>query len=606
MSKWFRWSGLGIFFGLIAVFALIWLLVLPKLILWGVEESGARFLGAKVDVASVELGFSPLEIGLYGVEVGDKDAPMFNLFEFESALAKTNWTALLLQKVIIHDLSLEGLEFGGERTYSAALEKDDASEENSEGASVKQTLEEIGAEAKGKLPSVDDILARESLLTVQYGEGLKDNIDLHKEKIEAQIQMLPDQEKLDTYKKRIAQITDRKIESLDDFTQSKAELDKIIVELKQDKTQISKTKQLIEEGYTALEQDYQALEAAPKEDLDRLVSKYSLDAGGFANFAQLVLGSESAEQVRKVFGYYEMLSPYLENSAGAAEGNKESAVQDAQNEPERLAEAGRYIHFESDKPSPDFWIQALRFGYLAAQEHTPLSVEVFDISHQQELTGKPLVLKVVSETGPALRFNGTLDRRGGASNDRFDLALASWPLTNKDFGKGLELLPSKLDLTAEAKVRDRALSATFNGKINETGFKLAQEEGEDSWKGYLREALADIETFGVSGEAEGPLGDVRLSLASDLDKQMSGAVKGQVDKQTMEWKSKLSKALYARLGNYSESYQQYASDIDTRELSLDSLSGEVSALADAKIESYEDKAKKKIQDKLGEKLKGLF
>ncbi len=140
MTKWIRWSGLIGFTVLIALLAIFWMFAAAPIIKFSIEKFGSDAVGAKIDVAEVELGFNPLVLSISGVEVTDKSAPMSNLVSFDSAVADLSLFPLLLGKSIIQDMSLEGVKFGSIRKTSGALENNDEerAEEVIEASAVKQ------------------------------------------------------------------------------------------------------------------------------------------------------------------------------------------------------------------------------------------------------------------------------------------------------------------------------------------------------------------------------------------------------------------------------------------------------------------------------------
>jgi uncharacterized protein (TIGR03545 family) len=177
MKQWIRWSGLAGFIVIVAILVVGWMFAAAPLIKYSIEKFGSQAAGAKVDVGGVSLNFNPLGIEVSKVQVANVDAPMENLVEFESALADLELLPLLLGKGIINNLSLTGVEFSTTRLYSGLLDESPESEREAvdqEGASQGEGFVDDSLDSmQQSIPTADELLAREPLLTEQRGTAFQ-------------------------------------------------------------------------------------------------------------------------------------------------------------------------------------------------------------------------------------------------------------------------------------------------------------------------------------------------------------------------------------------------------------------------------------------------
>ncbi len=234
--KWIRWPGLIVF---ILLFLALYL-ALPFALRLGLVATLESAFDAKSDVADLSLSWSDAQLKIQGVVVGDSKQPMQNLFEIERIIVDVDIASALMGDWIIDDMSLIGLGFGTQRQSSAALPKKQKSKESksndgNEGGGESALDQDFAAiSGMNPLPSADVLLSREPLETVRLANSIEQQIaeqDAWFKSVEAD---LPDKAKVKSYEKRIKSLSKRKIKSLDDFEQAKADLKAIKKEIKVD------------------------------------------------------------------------------------------------------------------------------------------------------------------------------------------------------------------------------------------------------------------------------------------------------------------------------------------------------------------------------------
>jgi len=616
MTKWIRWSGLVGFAVLISLLTIFWMFAAAPIIKFSIEKFGSDAVGAKIDVAEVDLGFNPLVLSISGVEVADKSAPMSNLVSFDSAVADLSLFPLLLGKSIIQDMSLEGVEFGSIRKTSGALENNN--EEVAaivvEPSAVKQAsvssakIDKVqGNTSSSKaIPSADEILAREPLATITRGEKFKLSLAEYKKELNESIALVPNASAMKEYQNDLDVVLAGKLKSVEDFKARKKALDKIKAQFKVDQKAIKRAQAAIKNAKKDLGSQWPLLKKAPGEDYNNIKGKYTLDANGTSNLTALLFGDDAGDYAKTGLKYYEKLAPLL------ASDEEAELIQEQQEK--RLT--GSFVHFPTDRPLPDFWVKNLSFS--ANLPLGEVAVVVKDITHQQDVINKATTLKADGRNMhnlKALTLNGVLDHRNGQGMDRFDLNIQNWHLQSLNLGlAGLELNQSNLNVQADVTFKGSDMNAHGQGQFSKAKFSskdrtvLAKE---------MVAALTNIDEFVVSGEAQGEFSSPNLSIQSDLDNKLSKAFNKRLKQKQNELEKQLKQKLADKLFSYSGDYEDQLRELNATEGGLGDTSKAMGKMAKAEVSSYEDqlkadakakadKKKDKLKDKLENKFKKLF
>lgn len=596
MTKWIRWSGLAGFIIVSALIVCFWLFAAGPLTKLAIESFGSRALGAKVDVADVSFGLNPMTITVSGVQLTDKDKPMENIVSFETAVANIEPFPLLLGKAIIPQLSLEGVATGTPRSESGAIKKTNKKQtEKSSSAHSKPAANDTSAEPKSQtLPSADEILERESLLTEQSGDAFEKAYESHSQNIEQSLANLPTEDSIKQYEVQLNKLLTGKFKNLEDFKQRKRELDALRNQFKQDKQAIADAQQAIAQGKSDMKEKFNALKAAPKQDLNNIKSKYTLDGAGASNLTALLFGEDAGGYAQTTLEYYEKVRPLL----------VDEATQAAKAELKAKRLEGRFVQFETDRPQPDFWVKTLTFTMSLPQVGQPaqslgdVAVNVLDITHQQDVINRPTLVKgkgVNLRNIESLTINGVLDHRTSPGKDSFTLEVQNWQLNKVKLGlAGLRMDNSVTDVSAKGVLIDGQLSASGQARFNQATFSskdrtmLAKE---------MVAALKTIDTFVVNGRAKGPLTDPSMSINSDLDKQLNSAFDQRIAQKQQELENKIKAKLNDKLMSYAGDYQAQLKSLNLTEGNLASKGDALEKLGKQELSSYQDQLKAEAKAK---------
>lgn len=605
--SWIRWQGVLAFAAIVGLIIALWLLLTGPLLKHSIEKYGTASAGAKVELQSARVSFEPIGFKLKNFQMTNANKPMTNLFEFERAEVSVDFLKLLMGQVVINDLALEGIQFNTPRKKSGALAGKSASTAAG-GSSDKNEAVKL----KDKLPSVDEIMAREPLLTLQRKAELEQAYAEEKAKLDAVIQQLPKKDVLKIYQQRIQVLTQNDIKSLEDALARKQELDSIKQDIRRDKETIKAASTQVKASKQRLQNQVSLLKNAPQEDLKNIKSKYGLSGTGAANISKLLFGEQTGEWVGMAVTGYEQIEPFM-GEGEDSDGGETKAESKAAN----IRAAGKYIHFPTNDPIPDFLLRKASLEILLDTETVKgtLSGELRDLSTQPNIIRRPATLKL---RGSELQSLDSVVIEGifnhiDAKNpvDTLTFNINSLSVKEKRLGKsanlGITMAQSKLDIQGQVVIEKGIIDGQVNSHFSNTHFS---GQGKDSWARELIALLGKIESFVLQARVSGQLKDFDVSVSSDIDNQLKAAMKSRV----AEKKGELEAQLMAKLNEQiSASLSTSGTELDTlsnRENQLDGDLRQIDELLKAQVSNFQDQQKQQLEqkkqeekDKLKEKLK---
>ena len=592
MKQWIRWSGLAGFVAISALLVLIWIFAAAPIIKYSIETFGSQAAKAKVEVDSINLTFDPFGIEIQGLQVANAEKPMENLLQFERAVADIELLPLLLGKGIVNEVALTGLAFSTPRQRSGALENEEIDEES---VSAEEAAENEAAKVPSQqtLPTADELLSREPLLTEQRGEAFKNSFATIKADSDKAIAALPDSKVLTSYEDDFNRITSGRFDSIQDFQQRKKEFDELKKQIKQDQRAISNASSVLTDGKKELQGQWSGLQKAPAEDFNNLKSKYKLDGAGVANLSRLLFGDKVGEWSQEGLYWYEKVRPFLVSEDD--ETTEEGEAKITRNE-------GRFIHYQTDRPLPDLLIRQVSLALES--EAGQIAVNVYDITHQQNVIDRPTRI-IATGKGlkniEALDFKGSLDHRVAPGNDVFDLTIKGMALNNYDVGAmGLKLDRSQLDVIAEAELIAGEVNANSIAQFTQAKFS---SKDKTQVAVEMAKALAKIDRFDIQAKAKGELTAPAVSINSNLDTQLSQAFNQRLKEKQQELEAQLKKSLNEKLLSYAGDYKNQLKTMDLASGSLADKQAKLKQLANSELSSFKEQQEADAKRKLDEKKK---
>jgi uncharacterized protein (TIGR03545 family) len=571
-------------------------IVTKALIVAGQEATGAR-----VDIRSSKLTFSPFGLQLNGIEVADPDKPMTNIFEADNVVAAIDLALLLEKKIVVETVQVSGLELGTDRKISGALKKKKSrASEKQENETESDEVGTLGIREKLQDVKLDEMLDKEPLAIEKEQQRIQESINQKEKKYKNLIESTDYSKQFNDIKKELESVSKVKVESVEDIKKVEDAIktvqgtQKKIDALKN--TIISQKKQL-DRDIATLKQDILGLQKVGEKDYNRLLS--TLDVGSISqgNVSQTLLNSTLKTRVEQFVVVWERVSRLF------PEEKEDVNVLD-----------GITVEFPTPaNPVPSLWIKKILVSGVF--QGTELTGTIRDITSEQDTLNKPTsyTFKTVAKQNAAFDFNlnGTSDFRSSEPVHRIgftynNVPLPRLPLTNMN-GKEIVLEKGVSNTKGDILVTGKQLKGrlvTFAESLEfspKTKTKRATDLGA-----IMVNVLQDVSTAKVVTTLSGSVFQPGIAIESDIDDVLSKATKKAADEQVAEYKkalkekvdqkvnkvkSQLQKELSASMGEFGKQVSKDVNQIN----SLDDLSKSGKAAAQNQIDDYKDEIKRQAE-----------
>ncbi len=539
--KFFRWQGLvaflilgGLAFGFFRFF-------LDGMIESAIEGEGSKAAQTEIGLAGLSTSLLAQSLAIGGLDVANPDNPGENIVEAEAIRVNLDAVKGLRRKVVIDDMTVEGLRFNQKRPAPAkSFKRPDKKAQTAEPGSPGEAA--TAAPASGlsvidrvDIPSPADILKKEPLETLEAAARAQTELERLKTKWEEKLKTELDPAVLEDTRRKIEDLK-KKAGKLSDLTQLPAITQEVQSLKAEIEGHIDKVPHLKEE----LRRDVQEatrlaaeLKDLPLKDYQRLKKKYSLDLAGGSNLVGALIGSEVKGYLDRAVRYYRLASPYL-NRGGSP---REEEVRYERGK-------GVFVKFPEAEPFPDFLLRHAKLSMNLLD--TPIEGELNDLSDNQKVYGKPAALRFFS--GKTDRFDNfslktRLDRTQAIAKDSLELAAAGVRLKDVRAGEGVTLEEGRVDLKSSIDiVNENEIKGMAAADFGALTLSLPRKEGNEIWNA-MAGAIASVDRFSVRVGIAGTLGDYKLDIESDLDEILRKALGQAVSDQLKKFESALRQAI---------------------------------------------------------------
>lgn len=560
--KWIRWKGVVAFVLIVGALAVCFKLYAGTAVKKVVEAAGTKAVGARVDLSSASLSVIPLGMTLEGLQVTDPDEPMSNMVDISEIRFSMEPGRLLLGKVIIDEMRVDGIRLNTPRQVSGALPETPQKKDKKTAGETKDR----SGDASFKLPSfnipdVKDVLAKEPLAVVEKSQALKKDMEAFKDDIEKRIKNLPDKKDFNAYEDRIKDLKPKKL-SLGSIMGQLDELKGVKKDIKKDLDAIESLKEDVKQGAKDYKKRIEALPSMAGAEIARLKAKYAPTPQGMGNVSALFFGPKTSAWVTRGLNLYQKVKPFLESEASDTPDEKTE-----EEEPER--EKGVNVVFRESEPLPDVLVKHAALSVNL--ESGVLKGDLFGATDDQHITGKPMTFSFESKELSGihdLAIDGRVDRvKSGNPVDSLKASVKGFSLDAMELAEkspmGIRISQAKAHADMDLTLENKALGGSVTASLSPVTLSPAGEGGDERLKRALGKSLADVKSLNVKGVISGRVSDVRLDLSSDLDKVLKQVVNDMVKSLADEF----SKELEARV---REKVQEQVASLTG---DLDGLSG---------------------------------
>jgi uncharacterized protein (TIGR03545 family) len=548
MARWFRWQGLIAFLVIVVAGALFSFLFLGVFVKQFVEKTGARLVGAKVELEGARLSFNPPVLTLNGLQIADPEEPMVNAIEVARITGTLDGPPLLRRRVIIDDMAAEGVRLNTPRKTSGA---------RGETPGSRKSERPLGSEVFSlSLPGVEKIVEQADLQAPKLAGSLQVESKRAKERWEKRLTKLPGRDKAADYGRRVEALTE---------TTAAASIQGLRKDILRDLEKLRGAQQDYAIEIASLREHLLQLERAPLDDFLRLREHASTSPQGIASFSRLLFEPRLTLWVERALLWHERLQPLLQSS-----GSGQDIVRP-------LSGPGVDVRFREETPLPDFLIRSLTA--TAQLGLGDVVGRVRNLTPDQNLLGQPMSFAFAGEGLPrasSLTFEGEADRVSRSTGgDTMKLRIRDFRVENLAFaefaGVPVTLVSGTGTLEAQAVFNQAGIFLDLNLAVDPARFSVQPGKGSGSIREALSSALERTVRFRVKASVRGTVKEYRINITSDLEEVLKEAVALEVKGQFAKVEDQVRSVMAAKLtgpfrevrGNM-EALERAARDLETR------------------------------------------
>ena len=545
---------------------------------------------ARVDVASVDIQYSPLSLTVRRIQITDRMQPMQNAVDIGEARFALSFGDLWLKKLIIDDMSLTGIRVNTPRKTSGAIKKPTRQKAPVEDSESLFDFDMPDMD----LPNVKDILKSEPLTAEKLIDELNSDFDRSREQWSDMRNEIVDAQRWDQYDARYNRIRQQ---FKGDFSQQLAAIQEAKTlrdELKQEVERIRQARDTIRSDSRRLNDEFKAAKAAPKQDVERIKQKYRLDNLDAGNITQMLFGAQAAEYLDLARNWYGRIKPYIESD---------------EEEQKVVRLKGENIAFREYNPKPGFYV-----GRAAVEAELPRGQfvgSITDISSDQSVSKKPTRFLL---SGKNMRHRDSEQLSGefnyiekDSGYTQVDYQLRAYELNDFDISKSsklsLNIATSLMDLSVSSRLQSGRISGRSDVDFRKVQFK-STTDSSGSLSRMLAAAFSDVHGFDIDATFRGNLRDMDIDMKSDLDNQIGQQFKAQINARKQQFERELRARIdeklrepMAKLDTQKQRLDQIKADIDAKEQALRQKLADL----ESKIDQEKDIQKRKLDRKVDEK-----
>lgn len=599
-----RWKVLAVLIALTAATAVFAVFYLDSFVKGKIESAGSSAVGAKVSLQGLTISFTNQSVLIEGLEVADPDDPWQNLFEIRSAYFDFSLPQLLMGNLIIEKMTADTPRWGTKRDSFGGIKKEPKA------AKVEAPAPEKGA------PSAS--APAKKGFDIDWQKYLP-KIDLQKE---FSVESVVNPEKMGSLKKLDEAI--KYAEGRDEQWKKRIETIKKEYESANKSRDIKKIAaflKTVDAARKELSADIKRVDDMAKlvkklrdEDLKNLGDLIGIGGSGRGGLSQEIFSAAFREKLLKG---YRLFTTYKDKLMGGEKEEKKRRLK------------GTTVAFPVKEPRPRFHLVKAELEVAkGAREGNWLAGTLTDVTSNPKMVGKPVDFKLAagSRSFPGARFTvtGVADLTKAIS--RFKLKINADKLSTKPVTSALggdspvSLTGGAMSVAADFAIEGEVIKSVFAILLDGITMSVSEKalSGTDpSVKNILKGTLADVKKVSLTGNAKGKIGDLRVSIKSNIDDILKKALNRAVSRARKEMEKRIRTELDKELAKLVPELKGLLSD-DNKELTdmnstLKSaqkrIEGEAKKRIDAERKKLEERLKKeqkKQENKLKDELKKRF
>lgn len=607
-----------------------------------VEIAGTSVNGAEVNVQSISTSFLGGSFQLKGLQVTDKENPIFNKVEIGEINFNFLWDALLRAKFVVEESSIKNVQVNSKRKKAGKVVPVEPVKEGSgkgrksiaalEKAVLDQGKKEFEGNALGDIANLLDGQDPADQLKSIQGELITEQ---KLTEIEADVKNKEEQWKADLDK--LKQVDELKgiASDLKGFKFNKKRPDKSIKELgnylKDSKNKVKE----FNDSYKRLKSDIDKYKNVTKdvdkwikEDTEALKNRFKIPDFDLSNLSKQLFAKMFLSKLGEYRKYIEMAKEYMPPSKeekiamAKAQGKTLEEIEKEAAPPKPKARAGGVnVKFPITTGYPLFWLKKSIISSKSTDSPTSGDVE----GTFENFTSHPKIINKVSRITvkgdfPHQQIKGLdatvlIDRTKAIPTEKVVATVASYPVGNQMFSKteklefGIDKAIGKLELNmssslgnVESQLQTKFVNVDY---VVNSNSKIVKE--------MFTNVVNDVGPVMVNANAKGKWEDLDWRINSNLGRSLERGLKKEVQSKVDEAKAKVEKLIEDRiggrknevLGKVNKAKNEVESKLNAKKKEVDKAQKTVTGDVNKKKKEGKSAAKNKIKDK-GKKLLKKF
>jgi uncharacterized protein (TIGR03545 family) len=504
----FRWKAIGpLLLFLVILGILLWIFAEP-VARDTTEEASTELLGTQVDVGKLDLYPRQAAVDVRALQIADPFVLSRNLLEADDIHLKLNPAALAEKKIVIEQLSLEGMRFGTTRKTPARPQKG-----NGFAPQVYRSVQQWSNQFKVPLLSLTPIdtvrqlvLNPSQLTTIREAQALADRTDSTRKALEQGFQQLDVTATLDSARQLADRLaaTDPKKLGLDGTRQAVESVRRTLKAVDDAKKRVEALDRNVKTGLQVLGQGVKGLDQARAKDFAFAKSLLKLPSFAAPDIGSAFFGKVSIDRFKQALYWAQLAQKYM----------PPGLLPRPTPGPKRLRAAGSTIEFPIGGTTP------VRGSYAAT---------VSGLTSTPALYGRPAVFTAQRHaTGSAIAsidVGGALDHVSARTHDSATARLRGVKLPSFDLpGLPFRVIPGTGSTNLTFSMRDAGAAIQGRWAIQSDQVSWAADTTAHRLNDLERlvfRVVSGLKGLQVAAELSGSVTAPKLSVSSNLDQAVS-------------------------------------------------------------------------------------
>ncbi len=555
-----RWWGILAFLLILTGLVLLWYLLAPGLIKNNIEKYGSQALGARLEISKVELSLFPLAVSLNQLTGADPDHPMQNLFESNKVKFSVDAQSLLWKKLVIDELTLDGVQTGTQRATSGAISKEQK-ERWKEESLFNFTIPEISQD------DIKKVIDSADLISLKRVEQLKQSQKTMEAQWKSALDKNAFEKRIDDIQAEYDRLANRLKKSKMNFIKDRKAWKKLKKSIDAERKTIAQLNQKLKSDKKSIADQLVAVKNGPRDDLAAVKDRFGL-GNGVDGLIDKYLGAQYRTWVHKAISMVTQMKP---EDKDADDTETSQSIQ-----------VGDRVYYKDKHIFPELLIKKININ--GSDKERKLAGLGFDLGYLPWLTGKPARLDLSLEGKGSTAFSAVSDWPSETEMlTTINSTTKNWQLENGELintPEGSWIIKSG-QLNASFSLSLTLQTIKLNATMSINSPKLSFPESLSGWKKTLATSISQQKSIDLKLTADGTLDKPGLKVSSSISRLFTQAIGEKVKQKAAKYSDKIKAEISNRVGDisglesFSDQFDQWGGELKNKDQLLESLLGKI-------------------------------